>query len=237
MAQNAVEHYKDYWTGVEDVCHERQYYDRLYEKVRSKLRVEEGWRVLDVAGGNGQLMRYLGIRQADILDISESGLEATKKAGFHALRGDIEKHFPVGEESYDAVFLFEVLEHLYRPGKTLAEAHHVLKPEGILYVGQPNMRVDGTHHVRRYYLKSLLSDLEKAGFEPEWIDHVPAYSMRDSIASDIARNPSWIRKAVQCVNWTLSLLPYGARYQMAKIVPDRFALMFIIKAVKKGKAR
>ncbi|MEK7211496.1 MAG: class I SAM-dependent methyltransferase, partial [Patescibacteria group bacterium] len=138
----------------------------------------------------------------------------------------------LAEESYDAALCFEVLEHLARPNKTLAEIHNVLKPGGILYVGQPNMRADGAHHVRRYYLKPLLEDLSKAGFAVEWVDYVPAYSMRDSILDDIRNNPSFIRKIVQCVNLGLSFLPRSIRYRMAAVVPDRFALMLIVKAIK-----
>jgi len=235
MTENAAKVYKDYWVGAEDVREKRSYYDRLYAKVRARIRIEEDWRVLDVAGGNGQFMRYLGVPHADILDISESGLAAAQKAGHRTILGDIEKRFPIAEESYDAAFLFEVLEHLHHPAKTLAEVNNVLKTGGVLYVGQPNMRADGVHHVRRYYLSGLLDDLRKAGFRPEWVDYVPAYSMRDSILSDIRKNPSWPRKAAQLVNLALSFLPYPVRYQMAQIVPDRFALLFIVKAVKAGK--
>ena len=230
---NAAEVYKEYWTGQEAEREKRDYYERLYRNVRPKIVVESAWRVLDVAGGNGQFMRYMGLPQAEILDISESGLAAAEKNGFKTIAGDIEKRFPVPEETYDAVFCFEVLEHLHRPNKTLTEIHNVLKPQGVLYVGQPNMRADGIYHVRRYYLKDLLDDLDKAGFRAEWIDYVPAYSMPEAIRSDILRNPSRARKAVQCVNLCLSLLPYPVRYRMAQAVPDRFALLFVIKAVKK----
>lgn len=229
----AAEVYKEYWTGQEAERERRAYYERLYRKVRPRIEIEDGWRILDVAGGNGQFMRYLGVRDADILDISESGLQAAQKNGFKTISGDIEKRFPIPEESYDAAFCFEVLEHLPRPNKTLAEIHNVLKPQGVLYVGQPNMRADGVYHVRRYYLRDLLDDLDKTGFKPEWIDYVPAYSMPEAIRSDIQRNPSWVRKAVQCVNLLLSFLPYPARYHMAKMLPDRFALLFVLKAVKK----
>ena len=127
------------------------------------------------------------------------------------------------------------LEHLHRPNKTLTEIHNVLKPDGVLYLGQPNMRADGVYHVRRYYLKDLLDDLDKVGFVCEWIDYVPAYSMREAILSDIQRNPSFLRKAIQCVNLFLSFLPFGVRYRMAKMLPDRFALLFILKAIKKAR--
>ena len=233
MGTNAKELYKDYWVGMQEGRLKRGYYERLYEKVRSRIEVPPGGRVLDVAGGNGHFLQYLGIEGADILDISESGLKAASEAGYRAIHGDVEKRFPITSETYDTVLCFEVLEHLHSPNKTLCEIHNVLKPGGALYVGQPNMRADGVHHVRRYYLKPLLEDLEKCGFKVEWTDFVPAYSMPDSIRSDIRKNPSLIRKTVQSVNLLLSCLPWAVRYEMAKHVPDRFALLFILKAVKK----
>ena len=229
----AGELYKDYWKGVSTDRDKRSYYSRLYEKIVHRLEVDKSAKVLDVAGGNGQFLRYLGIERADVLDISESGLEEARRLSFGCLSGDVEKRFPVAEETYDIVFCFEVLEHLHRPNKTLCEIHNVLKIGGALYLGQPNMRADGVYHVRRYYRKALLEDLEKCGFAVEWVDYVPAYSMRDSIVSDIVNNRSFIRKAVQCVNLLLSFLPYLVRYRMAQMIPDRFALILIVKAVKK----
>lgn len=233
MSSTASSVYKNYWVGQDEERERRAYYERLYGKVRSRIKVENGWKTLDVAGGNGQFMRYLGLMQADILDISESGLAVAKAAGFGTIHGDIESRFPIAEGTYDAAFCFEVLEHLHRPNKTLTEIHNVLKADGVLYLGQPNMRADGVYHVRRYTLGDLLDDLDKAGFKSQWIDYVPAYSMRDSILDDIRRNPSLVRKMIQCANLALSFLPWKVRYQMARSYPDRFALLFVLKAVKK----
>ena len=148
--------------------------------------------------------------------------------------GDIEDLFPIEKEKYDAAFCFEVLEHLHYPNKTLAEINNVLKSKGVLYLGQPNMRADGVYHVRRYHLQELLQDLDKTGFAIEWVDYVPAYSVRSAILSDIRKNPSWTRKTIQCLNLVLSYLPWRIRYQLARWVPDRFALIFVVKAVKKS---
>jgi SAM-dependent methyltransferase len=233
MTTEAKTYYKDYWTGEAAERDRRSYYERLYGRIADKLRPAEAARVLDVAGGNGQFMRYLGVRDADIIDISESGIKAAARSGYRVHLGDIEARFPFEPGTFDAAYCFEVLEHLHRPNKTLAEIHNVLKSDGVLYVGQPNMRADGTHHVRRYYLKPLLSDLEKCGFCVQWIDYVPAYSMRDAILSDIRKNPSLLRKAIQCANLAFSFLPRAVRHRMARAVPDRFALLFVLKAVKK----
>ncbi len=235
MAESrAAEVYKDYWAGQDAERERRDYYERLYRGIRHRIEIKEGWKILDVAGGNGQFLKYLGVKDADILEISASGIEAARQKGYNTILGDVEKRFPIPEETYDCAFCFEVLEHLHRPNKTLVEIHNVLKSQGVLYVGQPNMRADGLHHVRRYYLRGLLEDLDKSGFKVEWIDYVPAYSMPEAIVSDIRRNPSFIRKAVQCVNLTLSLLPEAFRIRMAHVIPDRFALIFVVKAVKKN---
>ncbi len=230
----AAEVYKDYWTGQDAERERRDYYERLYRGIRHRIEIKEGWKILDVAGGNGQFLKYLGVKDADILEISASGIEAARQKGYNTILCDVEKRFPIREETYDCAFCFEVLEHLHRPNKTLVEIHNVLKSQGVLYVGQPNMRADGVHHVRRYYLRGLLEDLDKSGFKVEWIDYVPAYSMPEAIVSDIRRNPSFVRKAVQCVNLALSLLPEALRIRMARAIPDRFALIFVVKAVKKN---
>jgi SAM-dependent methyltransferase len=235
MTLNAKELYKDYWCGVAKEREKSCYYERLYAHLVRRIEIEATQQVLDVAGGNGQLLRYFGINHGDILDISESGQEEARNSGFNAIYGDIEDRFPIEKEKYDAAFCFEVLEHLHYPNKTLAEINNVLKSKGVLYLGQPNMRADGVYHVRRYYLQELLRDLAKTGFAIEWVDYVPAYSVRSAILSDIRKNPSWIRKIIQCVNLLLSYLPWRIRYQLAHWMPDRFALIFAVKAVKKSR--
>ena len=231
---NAQELYKNYWSGVAQEREESSYYQRLYAHLVRRIKVDVTQQILDVAGGNGQLLRYFGIKSGDVLDISQSGLEEARKCGFNTIYGDIEERFPIEKEKYDAAFCFEVLEHLRYPNKTLSEINNVLKSNGILYLGQPNMRADGVYHVRRYHLQELLQDLDKTGFAVEWVDYVPAYSVREAILSDIRKNHSWIRKTIQCLNLVLSYLPWRIRYQLAHWVPDRFALIFVVKAVKKG---
>jgi SAM-dependent methyltransferase len=229
---HAEELYRDYWKGEATQRQHRAYYDRLYKHLAGKIKAPKSWNKLDIAGGSGEVLRYFGIQNADILDISDSGLEQAKTYGYRTVKGDVEKRFPFDENTYDAAFCFEVLEHLRYPNRTLAEINHVLKPGGIFYVAQPNMRPDGVYHVRRYSLQELIDDLQKSGFEILWKDYVPAYSVRDAILSDIRKNPSWIRKGIQCVNLALSLLPRPMRYAMAKLYPNRFALIFMIKAKK-----
>jgi SAM-dependent methyltransferase len=231
-SSRAEQLYKDFWTGTSSKTRQA-YYHRLYAHLRSKIYIAQHAKVLDVAGGTGELLQYFDIHSADIIDISSSGFEEARKHGYNPIQADVEKRFPIEPSYYDAAFCFEVLEHLYRPNKTLAEIHNVLKEDGVFYIGQPNMRADGLVHVRRYYPRELLQDLEKTGFEVEWVDYSPAYSDRPGILDDIRNNKSWIRKGIQCLNLLLSSLPWAMRYRMAHLWPDRFALLVIVKARKK----
>jgi len=224
--------YRDYWKTDNRARQQWDYYNRLYHRVKSLFEYAHDSKIIDIAGGNGNFLKYLGVTKADILDISDSGLKQAAEHGYNTIKGDIQKRFPVEENSYDIAFCCEVLEHLHHPCITLSEIHHVLKPNGILYVAQPNMRPDGTIHVRRYYKQPLIDDLEKCGFSVQTIDYVPAYSMPDAIKSDIKANPSWIRKGIQCINLMLSYLPWSVRYQLAQWIPDRFCLIFAVKAIK-----
>ena len=224
--------YKNYWVNTWQARDKRQYYQKLYDKVKSRLVVSDNAKILDVGGGNGHFLSYLGIKNADIIDISDSGVEVAGSVGFGTINADIEKTFPIESKSYDIAFCFEVLEHLKSPQITLSETNRILKSGGILYIGQPNMPADGVHHVRRYYLKDIISELKNANFSIEWIDFVPAFTMRDAILDDIRRTKSIFRKLKQSIAFLLSFLPRRIRYFMAKIVPDRFALLFIIKAIK-----
>lgn len=53
---------------------------------------------------------------------------------------DLERGFPFPDRSFDVVTAFEVIEHVVStPKALLREASRVLKPDGILYLGTPNV--------------------------------------------------------------------------------------------------
>lgn len=225
--------YGDYWKDSWSSREKRGYYDRLYRDVKCRLVVPAGDRILDVGGGDGHFLHYLGIREADILDISDSGLEVASAHGYRVVKGDLQKPFPVEPGSYGAAFCFEVLEHLHCPEVTVAETFKALRPGGILYIGQPNMRADGVHHVRRFYKKDITELIEKAGFDIEWTEYVPGFIVREAILDDIKKTSSGFRKLKQSVALLISLLPRKFLCFLARRVPDRFCLVFVIKAIKK----
>lgn len=122
----------------------RLYYDRMYRlQSRSFRRLTglAGGRVLDVGCGSGQRMAALsrmGFR-VEGSDTSRADVEyARERFGLPAHHGVLEA-LPFAPESFDAVTLYNVLEHLPDPAGTLQAVRRILRPGGQVCVMVPVM--------------------------------------------------------------------------------------------------
>ena len=77
---------------------------------------------------------------------------------------------PFSDSSFDAVFLFDVLEHIEDDGRALTEFRRVLKPDGGILLTVPafmfmyGVQDRVSKHFRRYRRGGLNQLLERAGF-------------------------------------------------------------------------
>jgi len=136
-----------------------------------------GSKILDIGCGEGTFVNYatkLG-HQAWGLDFSEGMIKTAQKQFPQAtfLLGRLEdflQEYP--EEKFDAVFLFEMVEHQSDPVGILKEARKVLRPAGKLIVSVPSRNawpvrdfVDyPPHHLTRWNGRALAQLMESAGF-------------------------------------------------------------------------
>lgn len=108
------------------------------------LELEDGARVLDCGCGTGFYLMVMS-RLWDLspvgLDIDPERLRQAREHGVSAelVCGDAEQ-LPFPDDSFDAVLMTEVLEHLRDDGRALAEAMRVLRPRGLLAVSVPHAR-------------------------------------------------------------------------------------------------
>lgn len=137
-----------------------------------------GARVLDVGSGSGVVLEVLRRRgfPAVGLERAPEALRISRAAGLDVVDADLlDRPFP--EESFDAVVLFHVLEHLERPVETLEEISRVLRPGGLLLVQVPcveslQLRVFGPRffslllpqHLWHFGPATLARILRRAGF-------------------------------------------------------------------------
>lgn len=170
--------------------HYSSYYDRVPELSPLTSRRLEEWaqallpfrktgRILEVGCGAGHFLsaaQAVGF-EAWGTEISSSGLERLRRAGFQAYAGDL-PGLRLPEGHFDAVALFEVLEHLASPEAYLGESRRVLRKGGLLVLTTPNFdslsrrlladrwRIVDPEHLVLFTSRGLHRALERAGFRP-----------------------------------------------------------------------
>lgn len=104
-------------------------------------RYLRGGRVLDIGCNTGDLLatfRNTGRWEAVGVDLNLPALLRAKERGLEVHNQTLEEcAFP--DRSFTAVILSQVVEHLHDPVAVLEEVRRILKPEGFLFIGTPNI--------------------------------------------------------------------------------------------------
>jgi SAM-dependent methyltransferase len=99
--------------------------------------------VLDAGSGEGEgavEIRKLTNANVRCVDVSMVAVESSLRRGLDAFQVDINnERLPFQDESFDLVYLTEVIEHLVSPDRALREIWRVLRPKGHLIVSTPNL--------------------------------------------------------------------------------------------------
>lgn len=151
----------------------REASERLY------LDSQSPGRLLDVGCGDGSFlhrMQQKGWQVAGVDFDPQAVAAARRRYGLELVVGDLQSA-QFGRESFDAVTLNHVIEHLFDPRETLQEVRRVLRPGGLLVVVTPNPeslghRRHGAHwfgldpprHLHLFPPATLRRVVEQAGF-------------------------------------------------------------------------
>ncbi|MGK0209342.1 MAG: 2-polyprenyl-3-methyl-5-hydroxy-6-metoxy-1,4-benzoquinol methylase [Patescibacteria group bacterium] len=223
--------YEDYWEDSEE---ERVgYYKNLYGKIRKFYNINQNERVLDVAGGSGQMSNYFNLKNVSVIDISDSGLKIAKnKYGYKTFKCDLlQEAWNTRGEEFDVAICNEFLEHIYFPATVLHEINKSVKKGGILYIGQPNMTPDGEHHVRRINYSYLKFILEESGFKIKKQIIVP--KIISSKFSEIKKGQSISTKIKIGLGAFIGLfLTKKMKFYIARKIPNTIGGFYHIKAIK-----
>jgi 2-polyprenyl-3-methyl-5-hydroxy-6-metoxy-1,4-benzoquinol methylase len=149
-------------------------------EMRERTGLDSG-RVLDIGSGYGYFRVALG--QAgyahDGLEVSHFARAVAERVyGLQTFEGTLEEHWQDWESRYDAVTLFDLIEHVADPVALLEQVASVLRPDGVLGIKTPNLdcpeaEVFGPHYhsLKREHLAffspdSLTAAARAAGFLP-----------------------------------------------------------------------
>lgn len=116
------------------------------KKVADRLVLNEGQQVLEVGAGSGYYSQEVAARlpvgrlmlvdvQPEMLSRARDSLSITGMANVESILADA-ACLPIAEEKFDTVFMVTVLGEVSEKQKALNEAFRVLRPGGLLSIGE-----------------------------------------------------------------------------------------------------
>jgi len=131
--------------------------------------------ILEIGVGPGENLYTLYPKDARVIGVepdAENAAQADARGPYNVYCGTIEAlPEPVLSRQYDAVCLFDVLEHIQDDVAALGVIHGLLKPGGFLVLTVPcyqwmwGLQDDVNLHYRRYTRSELKTKLLKQGFQ------------------------------------------------------------------------
>ena len=145
-----------------DTSREGRYTRFHIEELSNTIDLSDGDVVLDVACGNGTLLRELSKReniQANGIDVSENMIHAAKMR-YPNMNFEVKPCYPLEwkDESIDIITICCAFHHFDNPQGFVNECKRILKRNGTVYIADPNF---GT--VLRFFANKFWFPFSKSG--------------------------------------------------------------------------
>jgi SAM-dependent methyltransferase len=136
-------------------------------------------RMLEIGCGFGNVLKYLSDRLGNLQfcgsELSLAGLEYARKhlSGIDLIQMDATK-MPF-ENAFEIIGAFDVLEHIVADELVMSNVFQALKRNGMFIITVPQHQFLWTkhdeivYHKRRYSRKELVTKLQKAGFQIQFV--------------------------------------------------------------------
>ena len=100
---------------------------------------EKSNRVLDIGCGSGEISLEMQNRGFELfgLDFSDVAIDIARKNGIESKVCDLDKGFPLENDSFDVVWAGDVMEHVFDPIFVMQETKRVLKKNGSFFATIP----------------------------------------------------------------------------------------------------
>ena len=153
-------------------------HQKMTQQVRDILSLKKGGNFLDIGCGLGRHMHLLlpHFSKVDGIELDKVSLAYCREAGLNVYGEPLEE-LNLPDNTYDAILLNQVLEHLVNPRAVCEEIFRILRPGGILYIDTPNFKslsmdlfkercsvVGGSSHISLFSVETALALLRSLGF-------------------------------------------------------------------------
>lgn len=128
----------------------------IYKKCRAVVSAQpSGGRLLDLGCATGNFLNAMRARdgwEVYGVEVNANAAEyARRRFGLNVFTGELaDAHFP--DKFFDVVTLWDVLEHLHEPTRTLREIGRILVPGGLLVASMPNLDSLDARLFSRYWV-------------------------------------------------------------------------------------
>jgi SAM-dependent methyltransferase len=202
-------------------------------------------KIADLGCGCGMMLQRLSQKYDPIgLDGSRHAIEFASHRGVKAKLGTLPEDVPLPRETYDAVLLLDVLEHLKYDRASVEVAASLLKKGGILICTVPahmwlwTERDEHHHHFRRYSRSRFRALFDQPSLRLELLSHLNAILFAPAavglLFAKVFERNSVAHLRLPRLNSVLRSVFAYERWILGK-VPMPFGLSFIAIARKKVK--
>lgn len=108
--------------------------------------------VLDYGAGVGSFAHHMKTKGWQVTALEPS--EEARKNAYDSYRLNLhpsEDLFRLPQQSYDAITLWHVLEHIHELDITIAQLKAILKPQGVLFIAVPNYTSFDAQHYQQHW--------------------------------------------------------------------------------------
>jgi SAM-dependent methyltransferase len=202
------------------------------------ISTEAPYSVLEIGCGHGILRRMLEAETrwtVDAMDLNAAALANSSPGRGRTALYNIHDRAPGLAARYDAIILFDVIEHIESPTEFMSSALYHLKPGGYVFINVPALqslysKFDvSVGHYRRYSKATLEAELAKAGIrkldDRYWgLTMLPVVALRKLLMSlsgdDAGKTTTVVQRGVQPPNGLANAVLTGAMEFETRLIPN-----------------
>ena len=205
-------------------------------------------RLLEIGCGTGSNLAMLSeFGAVEGLETSDFARAVAAERGYPVHAGQLPTGLPQDIGPFDAICMFDVLEHIEADAAALAAVRCLLRQGGRLVLSVPAYQwLFGAHdvrlqHFRRYSRAQLTAMVRRAGFALDWSSYFntllfpPAALVRlaERAGARLASDASGAAHELPRSNALLYQI-FGAEKHLTNLVPLPFGLSIVCVATRKG---